>query len=67
MIIAMYNKADQLLQRYGFSDTHQYDEYNTSFANGNVSTALGAAQSSAIWIEMQKRAQNLSSLILKRK
>ena len=61
MIIAMYNKADQLLQRYGFSDTHQYvSEYNTSFANGNVSTALGAAQSSAIWIEMQKRAPKIS-------
>ena len=60
--IAMHDEARDLLVKYGYSDTEQIvSEWNTSFAAGNASTPLGAAQSSAIWMAFQNSMPSVTN------
>ena len=62
--MTFYDDTQDLLAKYGYESTEQViSEWNTTFANGNASSVLGAAQSNAIWIALQKNAPNLTETI----
>lgn len=62
--LTFYDDTQDLLAKYGYESTEQViSEWNTTFANDNASSVLGAAQSNAIWIALQNNAPNLTETI----